>query len=999
MPPKSSDTLTTGMKRPRSRLQDEETTDENRAPPTSTPGGGMVSAISKSKRQRLSNVFDQQAMGMGAFSSPTGPAGGGLDPFAASSPVLGLPTTPPVVATPAGVRTSARRSAAKQQAAAKQTPKQTPVATGKKRFIVERPPAKKLVFEETWRSLGPKTATAGKDGKGSENPSPPPAKVLNSEGEEVVEGRLEGQAKQRRGGSKKSRAADDIYEVPDDSEDELKLNGVADHQPVKEKQPEKKKGGRQRKQKETAEAATDPPPPKKRGRPRKADRIAAEKETDSAPAKVSRRQPRSGKKKSADLVEISDSEEEPDDAVDDQLLADLDYEDGKKSQPVGEKQELKGILSPQKKRLGDDGDRLRKTVAFSRSDEEEEEREGRSTEITFEDLPTKKKKQVPRENGVEPESPTVDDEDDEDAAAEDEEVDSEADGSDEDEVCVICSKPDTRKGNQIVFCDGCDKAVHQKCYGIPRLPKGDWFCRECVELGKDKEKKKAVTSSAGGVTATRKEEETMATIEAAPEEKVPDIPNFERHLRSLQRVLVERCTGRRRIKLRGQEEAYAKTCQLVEQTIVAGEGNSMMVIGARGSGKTTLVESIISDMSAQHKNEFHVVRLNGFIHTDDKLALREIWRQLGKEMAVEDELINKTTNNHADTMASLLALLSHPAEIGLTPQDGVTSRSIIFLIDEFDLFATHARQTLLYNLFDIAQARKAPIAVLGLTTRIDVVESLEKRVKSRFSHRYVYLSLPKSLPAYWEICKQGLVVDKEDMEAEGIAQAVEGHTEFSEWWNGKVTALHKTAAFQHHLESHFYSTKSVPAFLTSCILPLSTLSPSSPTLRIPPAPVAPSPSSLTHTLITTEPPDSKLHLLASLSDLDLSMLIAAARLDIVAHTDTVNFAMAYDEYTSLMSRVRVQSASAGLLALGGGSRVWGRGIAGIAWERLVTLGLLVPAAGSLGGGGANAKGAGATLGQSGGGLEGKMWRVDVALEEIPGAVKLGNVLARWCREI
>jgi len=35
------------------------------------------------------------------------------------------------------------------------------------------------------------------------------------------------------------------------------------------------------------------------------------------------------------------------------------------------------------------------------------------------------------------------------------------------------------------------------------------------------------------------------------------------------------------------------------------------------------------------------VRLNGFIHTDDKLALREIWRQLGKEMEVEDELISK----------------------------------------------------------------------------------------------------------------------------------------------------------------------------------------------------------------------------------------------------------------------------------------------------------------------------------------------------------------------
>ncbi len=116
----------------------------------------------------------------------------------------------------------------------------------------------------------------------------------------------------------------------------------------------------------------------------------------------------------------------------------------------------------------------------------------------------------------------------------------------------------------------------------------------------------------------------------------------------------------------------------------------------------------------------------------------------------------------------------------------MTSKSVIFVIDEFDLFATHARQTLLYNLFDIAQARKAPIAVLGLTTRVDVVESLEKRVKSRFSHRYVYLSLQKSLPAYWDICRQGLVVDVEDMSDEGLDTKLAGHSKFQDWWTKKI---------------------------------------------------------------------------------------------------------------------------------------------------------------------------------------------------------------------
>lgn len=141
--------------------------------------------------------------------------------------------------------------------------------------------------------------------------------------------------------------------------------------------------------------------------------------------------------------------------------------------------------------------------------------------------------------------------------------------------------------------------------------------------------------------------------------------------------------------------------------------------------------------------------------------------------------------NHADTLASLLALLSHPSEISESRADE-TAKSVIFILDEFDLFTTHPRQTLLYNLFDIAQARKAPIVVLGLTTRINVVEALEKRVKSRFSHRYVHLSLPRNLPAFWEICKEGLLVNTEDLEAEGFHFGIPGQEEFVSFWRSMI---------------------------------------------------------------------------------------------------------------------------------------------------------------------------------------------------------------------
>jgi origin recognition complex subunit 4 len=237
-----------------------------------------------------------------------------------------------------------------------------------------------------------------------------------------------------------------------------------------------------------------------------------------------------------------------------------------------------------------------------------------------------------------------------------------------------------------------------------------------------------------------------------------------RELNLLKSIVMDRIAGKRPSPLVGLDEEYKSVHQLVEHTITAGEGNSMLVIGARGSGKSALVKKVLSEISKDHGDDYYVVRLNGFIHTDDKIALRDIWRQLGKEMDVEEDG-SGPGKNYADTLTTLLALLSHPSEQTGEVTDQV-AKAVIFIMDEFDLFAQHPRQTLLYNLFDIAQSRKAPIAVLGLTTRIDVTDSLEKRVKSRFSHRYVHLSLAKTFTAYQEICQACLTVQPDQLSVE-----------------------------------------------------------------------------------------------------------------------------------------------------------------------------------------------------------------------------------------
>lgn len=61
-------------------------------------------------------------------------------------------------------------------------------------------------------------------------------------------------------------------------------------------------------------------------------------------------------------------------------------------------------------------------------------------------------------------------------------VEPESATDEEDDACDVCQSSDAEPADPIVFCDGCDVAVHANCYGNPLrigVPEGDWFCAQC----------------------------------------------------------------------------------------------------------------------------------------------------------------------------------------------------------------------------------------------------------------------------------------------------------------------------------------------------------------------------------------------------------------------------------------------------------------------------------------------------------------------------------------
>ena len=550
-------------------------------------------------------------------------------------------------------------------------------------------------------------------------------------------------------------------------------------------------------------------------------------------------------------------------------------------------------------------------------------------------------------------------------------------------------------------------------------------------------------------------EHTVYANETVTEQRQPDAwfsalaAPENHHINHIKAMVLSQLTASshcKQIPTRLQSQ-YDQLYGLLDATVSTGESNSVLMLGPRGSGKSLLTESVVRQLKQDYDDEFHVIRLNGFVQTDDKLALREIWRQLGREMDISEDDMNEV-NSYADTLTSLLGLLSHPDElfdpqsmqIDLQPDqtDIRTSKSVIFILDEFDLFTNHARQTLLYNLFDIAQSRKAPIAVVGCSTRIDVVDCLEKRVKSRFSHRWVLVPPINTLTEWENSLSTTLQVDTGDKLLLTGEVREEDELMWRRQWNQHIQdQFMPSAQVQDLLKRTFYSTKSIPDLFAGVHFPIATLhlpdpepgvtiqnseeegtlskrhtkrttksKPTQNAIRSPQPSLPPT----THPYFPAQTSlPSPLSLLPSLPILHLTLLAAATRLETIYGLTTLSLPSVYAHYLDLMARARMARSSSATVGsvVGGtmGMKNYGRAVAGRAWDELLRWEILVGTSGAGGGSGKEEIGAGA--GASGS----RMCRVDVSLEEVAWAVKrkmaaekgaaagMGEVVLRWCSEI
>ncbi|XP_026217196.1 origin recognition complex subunit 4 [Anabas testudineus] len=340
----------------------------------------------------------------------------------------------------------------------------------------------------------------------------------------------------------------------------------------------------------------------------------------------------------------------------------------------------------------------------------------------------------------------------------------------------------------------------------------------------------------------------------------------------VQKILRERfCHQKLPEKPEGVEAQHKHLLELLKRTAIHGESNSVLIVGPRGAGKTMLLNCVLRDLLEDKDVQKNLlqVHLNGLLQTDDRIALKEITRQLHLENAVGD----KVFGSFAENLAFLLEALKKG--------DRSSSRPVLFVLDEFDLFAHHKNQTLLYNLFDVSQSAQAPVAVVGLTCRLDVLELLEKRVKSRFSHRQIHLLSSLTFSQYLERVRAQLSLPGSFPDSK-----------FAQDWNGGIETLCEDKSVEEVLQRHFNSSTDFRSIQMLLMLCLSRVSVAKPTIK---------PADLLEASRLCLS-DAKANMLHGLSILELCLIIAMKHLNDVYEGEPFNLQMVHNEFKKFLHR-------------------------------------------------------------------------------------------------
>lgn len=182
--------------------------------------------------------------------------------------------------------------------------------------------------------------------------------------------------------------------------------------------------------------------------------------------------------------------------------------------------------------------------------------------------------------------------------------------------------------------------------------------------------------------------------------------------------------------LQSQKSQIVRLEHSLGKLLSYSESDSVILCGPPGSGKSAIVEQALTSFRSDGSwKEFRCIYLHGQIEGDLKSSVDRFLFELGADTKKNGMVIGSAAEKLRE-LCDCFKDVSKKSEI----------KGIILIIDNLEQFIIQNNQTLLYNIFDAAQQNKLAICIIAISSVMEVLEKMEKRVKSRFSQQVLVVS-------------------------------------------------------------------------------------------------------------------------------------------------------------------------------------------------------------------------------------------------------------------
>ena len=167
---------------------------------------------------------------------------------------------------------------------------------------------------------------------------------------------------------------------------------------------------------------------------------------------------------------------------------------------------------------------------------------------------------------------------------------------------------------------------------------------------------------------------------------------------------------------------------VLERAFKHRENNSLLLLSRNKQTLHSFIsavsEDIIKSLNDKNSNkggvtELKVIRVNSILSNSETKILAKLCDSLKLK--------------HAAKAFHQLEMMNYISEyFELNP--GI---NVLFILEDVDYYVETTKQVLLYKILDMFQYLKIKFVFIATSIKVDIVDSFEKRIKSRFSHRMV----------------------------------------------------------------------------------------------------------------------------------------------------------------------------------------------------------------------------------------------------------------------